>query len=200
MNWHINFRFGEWIHPEDAARAIGARFLQSCNDRKNVSEQFILEDFFIVSLANNWPPNQQQKEMLIELLSDKKFLVRLVRALKTGRTETWDKYDILILSNWREIRIRPDILELIEKQEGKLPGLQHWSPSAIEQLFELKYPAIWADSGFDDWFRKRRARLGLEPKDSYRIKKFTVKWKNGSPDEIRINSTDRTEKTFLASF
>lgn len=70
--------------------AFEARLEQSLKRRERISGKVIIEDWFIDSLVNNWPPNQHQREKLIELLSDKKFRERLAAALATGKSPTWD--------------------------------------------------------------------------------------------------------------
>jgi hypothetical protein len=173
MNWQIEFRHDPLIHPEDAARAICARMAGS---QKHGGEKATNEDMFIAGLVNSRPWNQQQVEQLMELSIDKNFCERLARAFETGKKNTWDGASLFILRNWRELRFRPEIQKMIEAQDGKLPGLQDWSPLAIEGLFELgKIETDCEDGSFDDWFRKRRARLGLRANASYQIKKFIVK-------------------------
>ena len=186
MTWEIGFRVPDpYIHPEDAMKAIHAR-LQSRGDRRDriseEAEKAIVEDFFIASLVNNRPWNEKQTEQLRQLSADKNFSERLARAIATNKPPTWDKFDNLILCNWRELHIQPQIQKVIEAQERKLPGLQDWSPLAIEGLFKLgKIEADCEEGNFDDWFRKRRKRLGLRGNRPYQIKKFIVKG-----DTIRI--------------
>ena len=175
--WEINFSLLDpCIHPEDAMKAIHTR-LQSRADRRNrISEKTIVEDLFIASLVNNRPWNEMQAEQLRKFSTDKNFCERMARAFATNKPPTWDKFDVLILRNWRELHINPEIQKLIEAQEGKLPGLAHWSPLAIEGLFALeKIEADCEDGNFDDWFRKRCMRLGLKGNAPYQIKKFIVK-------------------------
>jgi hypothetical protein len=182
MNWAINFcLLNPWIHPDDATKAIHARLDESRKNRERVSEQVIIEDFFIASLVNNRPWNEGQAEQLRKFSEDITFCERLARAFATRKPPTWDEVDILILSNWRDLHINPEVQAVIEAQEGKLPGLRDWSPLAIEGFFALGKIEANCKSSFDDWFRKRRVRLGLRPNESYQIKKFIVKG-----DTIRI--------------
>jgi hypothetical protein len=170
MTWEINFRLLDpCIHPEDAMKAIHAH-LQSREDRREriseEAEKAIVEDLFIASLV----------EQLRKFSADKDFWERLARAIATGKPPIWDKFDVLILRNWRELHIKPEIQKVIEAQGGKLPGLRDWSPLAIEGLFALgKIEADCEDGNFDDWFRKRRKRLGLRGNVPYQIKKFIIK-------------------------
>jgi hypothetical protein len=166
------------IHPDDAMAAIRARLDESRERRgPRISEQTIVEDLFIASVANSGSWTQEQTEQVKKSSDDKNFCERLGRALAQGRSPTFDGIDIFILRNWRELAIKPEIKAKIEAQEGKLPGLQHCSPAgAVEDLFRLaKIEADCADGNFDDWFRHRRARLGLRGNPPYRIKKFTNK-------------------------
>ena len=183
MTWEINFRLLDpRIHPEDASRAIHARLQSSKARRKRISEKALVEDLFIASLVNNLPWDKKQIEQLGQLSEDKNFCERLARAFATSKPPTWDKFDVLILGNWRELHLRPDIQAKIETQEGELPGFQKWSPLAIEGLFSLgKIEADCKEGNFDDWFRKRRKRLGLRANRAYQIKHFIVKG-----DTIRI--------------
>jgi hypothetical protein len=179
MNWRIDFRLLDpWIHPEDMMTAIHAHLDESRKNRQHrISEEVIIEDLFIETLINHWPPNRQQKEKLIELLSDKNFCERLSRALVEGRSETWDKIDFSILQNWREIHLKP---EVEAKLGGKLPGIQDWSPKAAAAFFANE--GVKNKEGGDcreDWFIQRRKRLGLAGKKRYQIKDFTVD--NGDP-------------------
>jgi hypothetical protein len=185
MTWEINFRLLDpLIHPDDFMAAIHARLDES---RKNklprISEQVIVEDLFIASLANYRPWNQRQIEQIMKSSVDKSFCERFARALEQGRSPIFDKFDIFILRNWREVRFKPEIKAVIEAQEGELPGLQDWSPLAIEGFFALgKIEADCKDGNpFDDWFRKRRTRLGLRGNRPYRIKKF-----NGFPLQTQV--------------
>src|SRR5262249_55503171 len=129
--------------------------------RKRVSENVILEDLFIASLANHKPWNEQQILKLQELSCDKNFCERFARALAKDKPATWDKNDIQILENWRKLRLKPEI----EKLLGPLPGLRSWSPTAAIGLFSLHDP---------DWFRTRVKRLGLTAGPPYEIKNFIV--------------------------
>jgi hypothetical protein len=99
----------------------------------------------------------------------------LSRAFATDKPPTWKKVDILILSNWRELHINPKIQAKIEAQEGKLPGLQDWSPKAVAGLFQLQRIDFDFNTGnFEEWFTKRRKRLGLPGKYPHKIKDFIV--------------------------
>jgi hypothetical protein len=172
VNWQVNICFGSWIHPEDATRAVVARFAQSRKDRKRISEERIWEDLFIASLANH-PWSKEQIEQIEKLSSDRNFRERFARALEEGKSPTFDQLHILILSNWREIHLRPEIQAKIEEQEGKLPGLQDWSPKAVAGLFEwarIKVPS----QNLEGWFVHRRKRLGLPGKYPHEIKDFIV--------------------------
>lgn len=181
MIWE--FRCHPWIHPEDAMRAVYARLSESRKNRsQRIPQQVIIEDLFIASLVNNRPWSDAQIRQLETLSRDKKFTGRFARALDTDKPPTWDRIDVLILSNWRALHINPEIQALIEAQEGKLPGLQDWSPLAIKGLFAVaKIERDGKDGTFDDWFRKRRQRLGLHANASYQIKRLTLKG-----DSIRI--------------
>ena len=178
MTWAINFRYDPLIDRDDAEGAIAARLAQSRKGRKpRFSEQVIVEDLFITSLANHRPWVREQVEQIMESSIDKSFCERFARALEQGKSPTFDKIDIFILRNWRELRFKPEIKAKIEAQEGKLPGLQHCSPlGAVEDLFKLaKIEVDCPDGNFDDWFRHRRLRLGLKGNPPYQIKKFTNK-------------------------
>ena len=150
-------------------KAIHTRLQLREERRDRISEEVekaIVEDLFIASLV----------EQLRKFSADKNFCERLARAIATDKAPTWDKFDILILRNWCELHVTPEIQKAIEGQEGKLPGLQDWSPLAIEGLFALgKIEADCEGGNFDDWFRKRRKRLGLRGNVPYQIKKFIVK-------------------------
>jgi hypothetical protein len=173
--WEIRFSLlDNWIHPEDARKAIRAHLKQS-KKRRVVSEQYIVEDFFIASLVNNRPWNEEQAKQVTKILQDfsanKNFCERLLLALQTNKPPTWDKIDNLILSNWRELHINPDIQAKVEAQEGKLPGLQDWSPKAVAGLFQLHR----IDSkSHEELFIQRRKRLGLAGKYRHAIKDFII--------------------------
>jgi hypothetical protein len=132
--YQIDVRWDSRIHPEDLMRAFQARLAQSLKSRERKSPQVIIEDYFIASVVNHWPPNQQQKEKILELLSDKKFAERLAHAIATGKSPTWDAVDILILQNWRAAHLREKI---IDRSGKNLPGLRDWSPMAAEALFQF---------------------------------------------------------------
>jgi len=173
MNWQIAIGFDPQIHPEDAARAVSARIAGS---RRRGGEEAIVEDLFIASLATYHPWTIAQIEQLMKCSVDKNFCERLARAFADGKPPTWDEVDLLILKNWREVHLQPEIQAKIELQEGKLPGLRYWSPLAIEGLFKLGNVDVdCVDGNFDDWFRKRRQRLGLTGSRPYHIKRFIVK-------------------------
>jgi hypothetical protein len=183
MTWAICRSFHPWIHPEDADAAIHAHLKQS--RKRRVSEQYIVEDFFIASLVNNRPWNERQLKRVTEILQDplanKNFYERLQRALETNKPPTWDQLDNLILSNWRELHINPIIQAKVEAQEGKLPGLQDWSPRAVVGLFQLQgiesrllqLRGIESESP-ETLFTQRRKRLGLAGKYPHAIKDFIV--------------------------
>jgi hypothetical protein len=175
--WPIHFQCHPWIHPRDAAKAIRARLHGSRKRRKKVSEEVIVEDLFIASLVNHRPWNQRQLAQLQEATKNKNFCERWARALATNKPPTFDKLDWLILSNWRELHIKPEI----EKKVGALPGLRDWSPKAIAGLFELGKINVNSDGNFEQWFTNRRKRLGLAGKYPHQIKDFTV-----IGDSIRI--------------
>jgi hypothetical protein len=177
-HWEINASWDPLIHPDDATAAIHVR-LSSRRERRGsrISNQTILEDVFIESVVNNWPPNQQQKEKIDELSSDKKFIKKLARALEEGRSPTFDAIDIFILRNWRELRFKPEVKARFVQQEGKLPGLRDCSPKGVvEDLFKLAgLNADYTPGDFDHWFRSRRDKLGLRANPPYQIKKFLNK-------------------------
>jgi hypothetical protein len=177
MMWQINFcLLDPLIHEDDAKAAIRAHLDESRERRgPRISDETIVQDLFIASVVTNWPPNQQQKEKLIELLSDKKFAERLARAIATGKPPIWDKIDFFFLRNWRELRFNPELKAKIEAQEKvNLPGLNDCSPAAAQDLFRLaKIEVDCADGDFEHWYRTRRARLGLRGNPPYKIKKFT---------------------------
>jgi hypothetical protein len=177
MTWQINFTVDPLIHLDDAKKAIAAALDESRKNRlPRISEDVIVEDLFIASLANHRPWNQRQIEQIMKSSVNKNFCERFARALEKGRSPTFDKIDIFILRNWREPRFKPEIKALIEAQEGELPGLRDWSPLAVEGFFALgKIETDCRDGNFDDWFRKRRERLGLSGNAPYQIKKFIVK-------------------------
>jgi hypothetical protein len=163
MTWKINFRCHPWINKEDAERAIHARLDESRKRRKqSVSEEVILQDWVIASLVNDQGLSTAAKS----------FWERLARAMVKGKSQTWDPIDIFILQNWRELRIKPEFTAKC----GELPGLQDWSPKAIAGLFT--YAGLYDDESnsksFEEWFRKRRKRLGLPDKNRYEIKDFIV--------------------------
>jgi len=169
--WEIRFHRHPWIHPEDAAKAIQKRLEDSRKRRKKVSEEVIYEGLFLSSLASDHRWNLHQIGQIRKLSDNKNFKERFARALEQGRSPTFDKIDIFILQNWRELRFKPEIKAKIEAQEGKLPGLSEWSPKAIAGLFELA--KINPRSGnFENWFTNRRKRLGLVGKYPRRIRDF----------------------------
>lgn len=170
QRWEICFHCGPWIHPEDAIKAIHTHLYHTRQRRKKVSEAVIVEDLFIASLANHRPWNKDQIAQIEKRSSSEKFNERFARACAQGRTPIFDEYDILILSNWRELHIKPEI----EKKVGKLPGLCEWSPKAIEGLFELAKINVKSKKNFEAWFMTRRKRLGLVGKHRHRIKDFVV--------------------------
>jgi hypothetical protein len=173
VKWQVNISFGSWIHPQDATRAVVARFRQSLKDRKRISEERIWQDLFLASLGK--PPwSKEQIEQIEKLSSDKNFRERFARALDEGRSPTFDSFDILILSNCREIHLLPEIQAKIEEQEGKLPGLVDWSPKAVIAFLEWAGIKVPSKKNPEEWFVRRRHRLGLPGKYPHKIKNFIV--------------------------
>jgi hypothetical protein len=190
----IDLSHGSWIHREDVWSAVWARLEQRLKrrvkGRKRIAENIkdivnivneLLEDLYIASLVNNRPWNERQAagvtQMLRDLSSNRNSIEGLLRAFERGKSPTWKKIDITILSNWREIHIHPPELQaMIEAgEESKLPGLWDWSPKAVENFFAWSNVESGRKDGlFDDWFRKRCMRLGLKGNVPYRIKEFRV--------------------------
>jgi hypothetical protein len=182
VNWQVNICIGSGIHPEDAARAVFARFVQSRKrrDHKRISEERIWEDLFIATSLAKRPWNQEQIKQIEKSSRDRNFRERLTRANADGKRPIFDSFDILFLRNWRELHLlRPEIQAKIEEQEGKLPGFQDWSPKAVTAF--LEWGGIKVPSENEEWFVRRRQRLGLPGKYRYKIKDFIV-----IKDSVRI--------------
>jgi len=203
--FHINASCDEWIHREDAGRAIFARVAERLKrrlkDRKpkptaenivNIMNE-VCEDLLIASLVertqsgHGW--TKAQTEQVQKYSVDAKFCERLSSAFATGKPPTWDKIDLLLLKNRRELHLTP----AFEAKYGKLPGLQDWSPKAIMGLFSLM-GILNSDykGNFEQWFVKRRQRLGMSSKNRYQIKNFIA-----TDDTTRIVRQGRTRKSSL---
>jgi hypothetical protein len=181
-DWLIPFSHGSWIRPEDAWSAICARLEQRLKrrvkDHERIPENILkelLEDLYVASLVNDRPWNERQAagvtRMLRDLSANRNSIEQLLRAFERGKSPTWKKIDFVILNNWREIHLSSP--EIQAKEEGKLPGLQDWRPKAVENFFAWSNVETGCEDGlFDDWFRKRCARLGLKGNVPYRIKEF----------------------------
>ena len=169
MGWKIDFRCHPRIHAEDAKAAIHAWLDRRQKSRERISEQVIVEDLFLASLANRHKWEPAEIDQIAKSSVDKSFRERFARAIEQGKSPTFDKIDILILENWRKLRLKP----AFEAKHRKLPGLQDWSPKAIAGLFShagILNPDYEGD--FEDWFKKRRQRLGLRGKNRYLIENF----------------------------
>jgi hypothetical protein len=173
VKWQVNICIGSGIHPEDAARAIFARFVQSRKrrDHKRISEERIWEDLFIATLLAKRPWNQEQIKQIEKSSINRNFCERLARALEEGKHPIFDSFDILFLKNWRVLR--PEIQAKIEEQDGKLPGFVDWSPKAVTAFLEwggIKVPSEKPE----EWFIQRRKGLALAGKYPHAIKDFIV--------------------------
>jgi len=196
MTWEIRFSIHPWIHPEDAANAVRAK-LQSREYRRRAKrisaerlEEEILQDLFIASLVNDRPWNEMQLEQL-QKISDKNFHERLERAIATNKPPTWAPIDVLILKNWRKLHLKP----AFEAKHRELPGLWDWNPKAIEGLFShagILNPDY--DGNFENWFKKRRQRLGLRGKNRYLIENFVA-----APYATKITRRGGTRKSHSVS-
>lgn len=157
--FRLKLDLAEEIHPEDAATAILTRIFSS-RPKSTTKLKRAVQDTLLDSMANN-PWSADQLKCVEALSKDADFRERFGRAFGQGRQPTFDKIDELILRNWRTIH---DIQEI-----KHMPGLRHWHPSAAAKLFTEYDESL---SGSEEWFVKRRQRLGLKSIRPYRVKNF----------------------------
>jgi hypothetical protein len=155
----IRITFHPNIHPGDAEKAFLAWMLRTAKSRKKPTPEAILEDAFLSSLANNPPSrwNDDDRQTIFERLQNKDFCERLARAMSEGRAPMFDPVAVFILRNWRVMRLA---------ELAKLPGLSDWSPKAAAALIGI----MGLPTGDEGWYSKRRARLGLSGRRTYRVK------------------------------
>jgi hypothetical protein len=156
------------IDPEDARNAILAWFVRTSKDRRK-PPHIVLEKPLIGSAIKDGrkvsPPVWRDHKGKALVVASHGFEKRWKRALKDGRVPPWDKIDIFILRNWREIRWP-------ELAKQNCPGLREWSPRAATSLIRTLPDSVGASVGDETWYVKKRNRLGLKGKTRYRVHDF----------------------------
>ncbi len=158
------------IHPEDAHTAILAWYRRTSRDRRK-APHVLLEKLLIASAINDKDGKQvsppvwrDHKGKILSVPSDG-FETRWQRAQKDGRASIWDKIDIFIMRNWRVMRPLGDL-----HFGSNVPGLIEWSPQAATAL--IRSLPIGVNAGDENWYVKKRNRLGLQGKRRYHIHDF----------------------------
>lgn len=159
----IRFVAHPWIDPTDAGNALIAHLKQSGKSRRRISAERLLEDLFIVGLANQRPWSEEQVRQIAVSSASKDFCERFARALENGRAPLWDKIDLFILMNWRELRTGGTA-------DARLPGLREWHPLAAADL--MAWQGL-RKNATEEWYITRRKRLNLRGSNrKYRVRDF----------------------------